>query len=377
MRLNLLAALACAGTLHVGNAHAGYVLHDISSGGVFESALAINNAGQVTGESGFADGSTGFYYSAGTGLLRFSDQLPSGTPSTAATRGVDINAAGQVVGTWSPTGGNHSRGFTYTPGGGVQDLGLPFLPNDITDAGQVVGLDDAGGPSNQVVVVDPVTGTRRSTSPVPLIGVAGQRGDGALVGTRYEAPVVFGALGGVLQDGAWTDVPVPARATQSYAAAFNEGGTVVGAYEWRFAPAKAWLNNAFAFVDGTFVDIGAQIRGSWASAATAVSETDLVVGNVSLSFDDRGEGFLYDLASRSFVDLALDPLSTAGWTHLRFSDINDLGQIVGSGLFNGQARAFILAPTAPVPEPATVWMGLLGLGAVLATRRRARQLRQA
>jgi probable HAF family extracellular repeat protein len=41
--------------------------------------------------------------------------------------------------------------------------------------------------------------------------------------------------------------------------------------------------------------------------------------------------------------------------------INDRGQIVGYGSFDGQTRAFLLTPTA-VPEPSG--LALLGVGAL-------------
>jgi hypothetical protein len=40
----------------------------------------------------------------------------------------------------------------------------------------------------------------------------------------------------------------------------------------------------------------------------------------------------------------LDPVGDAGWTIGSLSAINNAGQIVGTGLHNGQTRAFILTP---------------------------------
>jgi hypothetical protein len=40
----------------------------------------------------------------------------------------------------------------------------------------------------------------------------------------------------------------------------------------------------------------------------------------------------------------LDPATGAGWTNISASAINNLGQIVGTGIHNGQSRAFLMTP---------------------------------
>jgi hypothetical protein len=59
--------------------------------------------------------------------------------------------------------------------------------------------------------------------------------------------------------------------------------------------------------------------------------------------------FYYD-ATTGVVDLntLIDPDS--GWVLWEARAINDLGQIVGAGDFNGQRHAYLLTP---VPEPST------------------------
>jgi hypothetical protein len=56
----------------------------------------------------------------------------------------------------------------------------------------------------------------------------------------------------------------------------------------------------------------------------------------------------------------------SGWTITRATAINDLGQIVGYGMIDGNEHAFLLTP---VPEPATLSLLALG-GAALVRRRR-------
>lgn len=69
------------------------------------------------------------------------------------------------------------------------------------------------------------------------------------------------------------------------------------------------------------------------------------------------------------VDLnsLIDPLSGTGWSLLEATDINDAGQIVGTGLYGGLTRAFLLTP---VPEPESWAMLLVGLGVIGGIRQR-------
>jgi hypothetical protein len=56
-----------------------------------------------------------------------------------------------------------------------------------------------------------------------------------------------------------------------------------------------------------------------------------------------------------------------GWTFLRANGINENGEIVGTGIFNGVTRGYVVSP---VPEPATALVVLAGLGALAARRRK-------
>jgi hypothetical protein len=94
--------------------------------------------------------------------------------------------------------------------------------------------------------------------------------------------------------------------------------------------------------------------------AAALNNSDQAVGN----------GFLYSNGSIQSL-LSLLPTNSA-WSNLNATGINDAGQIVGQGLFNGQEVAFEMSPnTHSIPEPGTlaIW-GLIAsaLGLRAATR---------
>jgi hypothetical protein len=56
-----------------------------------------------------------------------------------------------------------------------------------------------------------------------------------------------------------------------------------------------------------------------------------------------------------------------GWVLTNASDVNDRGQIVGQGLYQGQLRGFLLTP---VPEPAGALAIATAAGALILWRRR-------
>jgi probable HAF family extracellular repeat protein len=78
--------------------------------------------------------------------------------------------------------------------------------------------------------------------------------------------------------------------------------------------------------------------------SAALNNKDQVVGN----------GFLYSNGTIQTVLSLIPPGS--GWSNLAATGINDAGQIVGQGTYDGQQVAFLMTPDA-VPEPGTlaVW----------------------
>jgi probable HAF family extracellular repeat protein len=115
-------------------------------GGRWSRAQAINDAGQVVGQSAPPEGGQRAFLWTSAGGMQ--DLGTLGGPYSVAN---DVNAAGQVVGR-SSTASGPEHAFLWTPGMGMQDLGV--LPGDevsiaygVNDYAQVVGLSidqDAG-----------------------------------------------------------------------------------------------------------------------------------------------------------------------------------------------------------------------------------------
>ena len=80
------------------------------------------------------------------------------------------------------------------------------------------------------------------------------------------------------------------------------------------------------------------------------------------------DAFLY--SSGSMVDLNSLIAPSSGWTLLQANAVNDNGQIVGYGTYEGETEAFLLTPT---PAPPTALLLVPGLAGLAAVRRRLKK----
>jgi probable HAF family extracellular repeat protein len=102
------------------------------------SASAINDAGQIAGGVGFADGNTrAFFWTAARGMLDL------GSLGSGQSTPVDMNAYGQIAGDSPLVNGGESHAFFWRPGRHMIDLGTlggsRSRAVDINNGGQVVG----------------------------------------------------------------------------------------------------------------------------------------------------------------------------------------------------------------------------------------------
>jgi probable HAF family extracellular repeat protein len=333
----ILATLALS-SMYTGNALAiSYTITDIGSLEGATRAYAINDSGQVVGESRIHGNNHAFIYSNGT-------MLDIGTFGGATSIARDINNSGAVTGSAAYASGDVNA-FIYSDGSlqslgtaGTSDGSVSYRSSagfSINSTGQVVGSSSR----------DFQDGTSNSS------GYLFENGNVTYRSSILRAINDSGAMvgGNTLRQGdSFSTIPgfCTGLFCEPYAEDINNKGTIVGTSHTAFDG-----DHAFMYDGNTVTDLGALNGG--ASFANGINEWEQIVGRSSNS------AFIYENGAMLDLNTLIDPAE--GWNLQEANDINESGQIVGWG-FNGfQTRAFLLTP---VPVPAAVWLfasGLIGL----------------
>jgi len=292
----------------------------MASTGAYTSASVINNAGQIA--------AIALPIGASAPLLPFRAYLiPSGgdfsTATDIGTLGGDfanangMNAGGQIVGRSTLPGETPWHPFRWTMGSPMVDLGSLGGEYgeawDINDIGQVVGQTQNAAGTNRAF----------RTAPNATINAASDLGT---LANSDTSAYVINNLGQV--------------AGSSFVPADGES------HIFRTAPNSP--------INPLTDDFGPCCGGGFPGPFDMNNQGDIV-----------GYGYLIQGDTRYTLNSLIAPGS--GWDLTYGSSINELGQIVGGGTFNGSAffHAFLLTP---VPEPATTT--LLVLVPIFLVRRR-------
>ncbi|HZZ43732.1 MAG TPA: hypothetical protein VFE58_12405 [Tepidisphaeraceae bacterium] len=289
-------------------------------------AYGINDSGEVTGYSSVA--STGvpqhaFLYSNGAMI----DLGSLGNESF----GQAINNNGQIAGYYTIADGTNYHAFLYS-NGTMTDIGV--LPG--TADTQAAGVNDSG----EVVGESYLSG-----------------------GYNYHAFVYV--------DGTMTDLGTLGGEISS-ASAINNAGQIVG--KASLGVLATYFNShsslsideahAFLYSSGTMTDLGT--LGGYQSQADAINNLGQIVGESDITPGSYAEhAFLYFDGTMIDLNSLIDPAT--GWVLNEATGINDRGQIIGNGMYDGQQEAFLLTPSGVVPEPTIYGVFMLG---VFGVRRR-------
>jgi uncharacterized membrane protein len=160
--------------------------------------------------------------------------------------------------------------------------------------------------------------------------------------------------------------------TESAGMAINRTGQIAGSSALsgneRYR-AFLWNPSTANGTTGAMVELGA-LEGV-SSYGRGINSLGEVVGRVEDDWAFIWRPTTPNGSTGSLIDLntLIDPIS--GWTLMSAEAINDVGQIVGSGLYNGQYVVYLLTP---IPEPTTAALLLTVFAGVhLTVRRRGRR----
>jgi len=311
-----------------------------------------------------------------------------GTLGGANSQAFGINKPGQVVG-YANLVTQYYHAFLWDEGT-MSDLGtlggVLSIAYDVNDPGQVVGYSDATGGRQHAflwqngALLDLGTFGGR-TSVAYGINNAGQAvGWAETVDNSDPQDPVYYSHAFLWQNGAMQDLGTLGW-EQSQAYGINDAGQVVGQSE-----VSNDIGHAFLWQNGSMQDLGT--LGGQYSLAYAVNNTGQVVGSSYLSNNDThaflwqngamqdlgtlgglisnaydindagqvvGTSYLANWMERAFIwengqmkDLNTLIPADSGWVLRQARGINKRGQIVGNGVINGQAHAFLLTPHLPV-----------------------------
>jgi probable HAF family extracellular repeat protein len=298
----------------------------------------VNDQGNVTGRATGGPGGSNFgVFHDGNGW-----QLAGSVGGTRGN-GFGINASNQMVGNMRLPTGDFSRAYVWSPQSGTIELPTIHLEDPLSPVPAYNGYE--GGSY--------ATGINDAGVVVGSSGLSDTHGSDR--GFRWSS------AGGMVNLGTPSSQALAGLAdyTQSYAQNLNEAGLIVGAADRGPGLTRAVYWDA----NDVIHDIGT--LGGTSGWAYAVNDADVIVGFSSNGAGNRAFGYVPGGALTD-LNVLLD-LSSSGWTITRAYDINNLGQIVGEGVFGGVTQAVLLTP---IPEPGTALLMGLGIAGLSAAGRR-------
>lgn len=307
-------------------------------GGPTIRVWGLNDFGVATGmATRHGPDHAGVAYTAEGGRMR---GLPwQGKPSV----GEAINNSGTVAGQYGP---GISNAWVYEQG-----VLRPLIQTGVYTAAHAVDINEAGQVTGDTTDNDAFIETHGSVQLIRTpagfdytIGL-GLNNHGVVAGCYYHHLTNIGGRAFIWADGQMTTLTVP-DAYSHQATDINDAGQVCG-NAYRELDAKS---RAFVWQDGQtryLKNLGSHKGAS--SRAVAINSEGTVAGTSSRSTQQAPHQPYHAVVWHGDQPCAIEDVldeTSAGWLLYSATDINDHGQVVGQGLFNGVKRGFLATPVA-------------------------------
>lgn len=321
----------------------------------YSRAWEINDSRQVALEAGAGVGGTRAYrYVADTQTFV---ALPTLGGAVATVRSISAN--GDIVGNSYGSGGLFDQRAALWRGNSAIDVGRPADPfdnnnfaRDINENGIIVGRSSAGWTWNEADGYQILSAINGSSSSSPNAINENDWVVGSSSSADGTRATVWKPDGSIMNLGLLPD----AAQVSSVALGVNDNNQVVG-----YSGDPLGFSNAFLWSeDDGLVNLGAP--GGRSSFANDINNDGMIVGYASFSAGPQQRAYMWFEGQAYDLNDFIDPGS--GWVLTEAYGINELGDIVGRGRFNGQTQAFMLQ----IPAPST--LGFVVLAAAANARRR-------
>jgi probable HAF family extracellular repeat protein len=232
----------------------------------------------------------------------------------------------------------------------------------INKSGLIAGYTEAPGMSQEAFLYSGGTMAGLGTLGGGTSFAQGINNSGQVVGIASYHAFLWSSSTGM------TDLGTLFGQSGSDAEAINSSGQVAGSCFT--VGGNGSDDHAFLWSSSTGMTYLGTLGGAY-STAYAINDMGMVVGD-SETAAGQEHAFLYSGGTMYDLNTLISPLS--GWTLTYADGINDQGQIIGFGLYDGSTRSFLLTPNA-VPEPISMIFfgtGLVAVGGYVARRKMLR-----